>query len=120
MSGGFLLRLGALPGPGKIHSIAALLQFEHGCLLSHFTFRFLHVMQDLELRPFEEGESDDFRGWADCSLVEALESFLINPLVEPLVGPLENPLGCGSTGDAISVGDAPKSDMAGMTVKNSW
>lgn len=46
-SGGFLLRRGARPGPGKIHSIAALLQLEHGCLLSHRTLRFLHVTQDL-------------------------------------------------------------------------
>ena len=95
-----------------MHSMAALLQFEQGCLLSHLTFLFLQVTQDLELRPFAVGESDGFR-WLDCSLVEALESFLVKPLVEPL----EKPLVCGSTGDAVSVGDAPKSDMAGMTVK---
>lgn len=51
MSGGFLLRLGALPGPGKTHSIAALLQFEHGCRLSHLTFRFLQVTHDREFSP---------------------------------------------------------------------
>lgn len=45
------MRLGALPGPGKRHSIAARLQFEHGCLLSHLTFRFLQVIHDLVLYP---------------------------------------------------------------------
>lgn len=34
-----------------MHSIAALLQLEHGCLLSHLTFLFLHVMHDLEFKP---------------------------------------------------------------------
>ena len=53
VSGGFLLRLGALPGPGNTHSIAALLQFEHGCLLSHLTFLFLHVVHDLAFKPEE-------------------------------------------------------------------
>lgn len=47
MSGGFLLRRGALPGPGKMHSIPALLQLMHGCCLSHRTFLFLQVTQDL-------------------------------------------------------------------------
>ena len=42
-----MLRRGARPGPGKMHSMAALLQLEHGCLLSHRTFLFLHVTQDL-------------------------------------------------------------------------
>lgn len=45
------MRLGALPGPGNRHSIAARLQFEHGCLLSHFTFLFLQVIHDLEFNP---------------------------------------------------------------------
>ena len=46
-SGGFLLRLGARPGRGNMHSIPALLQLEHGCFLSHLTFLFLHVVHDL-------------------------------------------------------------------------
>ena len=46
MSGGFLVRRGALPGPGKTHSMPALLQFEHGCLLSHLTLRRLQVVHD--------------------------------------------------------------------------
>lgn len=45
------MRLGALPGPGNRHSIAARLQFEHGCLLSHLTFLFLQVIHDLEFNP---------------------------------------------------------------------
>ena len=110
MSGGFLLRLGALPGPGKMHSIAALLQFEHGCLLSHLTFLFLHVTQDRELRLLEAGESDCLRWLDDCSLAEALESFLEKPLEKPLV--------CGSTGDTVSLGDTPKSDMSGMVIND--
>ena len=61
MFGGFLLRLGALPGPGNTHSTPALLQFEQGCLLSHRTFLFLQVVHDLEFNgdgeaPFECGE----------------------------------------------------------------
>lgn len=48
-SGGFRLRRGARPGPGKTHSMSALVQFEHGCRLSHRTFLFLHVTQDLGL-----------------------------------------------------------------------
>lgn len=36
-----------------MHSIPALLQLEHGCLLSHLTFRFLHVVHDLEFKPDE-------------------------------------------------------------------
>ena len=36
-----------------MHSIAALLQFEHGCLLSHLTFLFLHMMHDLAFKPEE-------------------------------------------------------------------
>lgn len=31
--------------------MAALLQFEQGCRLSHLTFLFLHVTQDLACRP---------------------------------------------------------------------
>ena len=42
-----MLRLGALPGGGNLHSMPALVQFEHGCLLSHPTFRFLQVVHDL-------------------------------------------------------------------------
>ena len=53
VSGGFRLRLGALPGPGKTHSIAALLQFEHGCRLSHLTFLFRQVVHDLAFKPEE-------------------------------------------------------------------
>lgn len=45
--------------------MAALLQFEHGCLLSHLTFRFLQVTHDLELRPFGAGGVDCFCGWVD-------------------------------------------------------
>lgn len=45
-SGGFLLFLGARPGPGKMHSIFARVQFEHGCFLSHFTLRRRHVTQE--------------------------------------------------------------------------
>lgn len=30
-----------------MHSVPALLQLEHGCLLSHRTLRFLQVVQDL-------------------------------------------------------------------------
>ena len=33
--------------------MAALLQFEHGCLLSHLTFLFLHVVHDLAFKPEE-------------------------------------------------------------------
>ena len=33
--------------------MAALLQFEHGCLLSHLTFLFLHVIHDLVFKPEE-------------------------------------------------------------------
>jgi hypothetical protein len=29
-----------------MHSVFALAQFEHGCFLSHLTFRLLHVMQE--------------------------------------------------------------------------
>ncbi len=38
-SGGFLLFLGARPGPGKTHSILARTQLEHGFFLSHLTLR---------------------------------------------------------------------------------
>ena len=34
-----------------MHSIPALVQFEHGCLLSHLTFLFLHVVHDLAFKP---------------------------------------------------------------------
>jgi hypothetical protein len=37
-SGGFRLLRGARPGPGKMHSILARTQFEHGCFLSHLTY----------------------------------------------------------------------------------
>lgn len=32
-----------------MHSVPAFVQFEHGCLLSHRTLRFLQVVQDLGL-----------------------------------------------------------------------
>lgn len=43
-----------------MHSVPDLLQFEHGCLLSHRTLRFLQVVQDLGFdgvaeEPFTEG-----------------------------------------------------------------
>ena len=85
-----------------MHSIAALLQFEHGCLLSHLTFRFLQVTHDLELRLLAGGEVDCLWGLDDCSLGDVLESCLVKPLV------------CGSNGDVVSLGDAAKSDMAAM------
>jgi hypothetical protein len=50
-SAGFLLLRGARPGPGKMHSIFARAQLEHGCFLSHFTLRLRHVTQDLGLNP---------------------------------------------------------------------
>src|ERR1700677_2795629 len=51
VSGGFLLFRGARPGPGKIHSICAFVQFPQlGCTLSHLTFRLRHVTQDRMLR----------------------------------------------------------------------
>ena len=80
--------------------MAALMQFEHGCLLSHLTFLFLQVMHDLELRPFDAGGVDCFCGLEDWSLGDVLESCLVKPL------------DCGSSGDVVSLGDAPKSDMA--------
>lgn len=59
-SGGFLLFLGARPGPGNTHSIFARAQLEQGCFLSHLTLRLRHVTQDrgfggpegLEMLPF--------------------------------------------------------------------
>ena len=36
-SAGLRLLRGARPGPGKMHSILARVQLEHGCLLSHLT-----------------------------------------------------------------------------------
>ena len=61
VSGGFLLLLGALPGPGNTHSIPALLQLIHGCRLSQRTFLFLQVTHDLGFKedtpaPFVGGE----------------------------------------------------------------
>jgi hypothetical protein len=50
-SAGFLLLRGARPGPGKMHSIFARAQLEHGCFLSHFTLRLRQVTQDLGLNP---------------------------------------------------------------------
>lgn len=44
---GFLLRLGALPGPGKIHTLPVFKQLAQGFFLSHRTFLFLQVVQDL-------------------------------------------------------------------------
>ena len=37
-----------------MHSMAARLQLEHGCLLSHLTFLFLHVVHDLAFKPDAE------------------------------------------------------------------
>jgi len=45
LSGGFLAFLGALPGPGKMHSIPCFVQFEHGFFLSQRTFLRRHVTQ---------------------------------------------------------------------------
>lgn len=58
MSGAFLLRLGALPGPGNMHFTPALTQFEHGCLLSHRTFLFLQMLQDLAFSGEDEALFD--------------------------------------------------------------
>ena len=38
--------------------MAALLQLEHGCLLSHLTFLFLHVVHDLAFKPEETFAGD--------------------------------------------------------------
>src|SRR6187402_1688491 len=51
-SGAFLDLRGALPGPGKTHSIPALTQFAHGLCLLHLTFLRRQVTQ---LRGFRCG-----------------------------------------------------------------
>lgn len=48
-----------------MHSTAALVQFEHGCLLSHLTFLFLHVVHDLEFTA-EEPFAAPFAGGVPC------------------------------------------------------
>lgn len=50
-SAGFLILRGARPGPGKMHSIFARAQLEHGCFLSHFTLRLRQVTQERGFRP---------------------------------------------------------------------
>jgi hypothetical protein len=45
-SGGFLLFRGARPGPGKMQSILARTQLEHGFFLSHLTLRLRQVTHD--------------------------------------------------------------------------
>lgn len=52
--------------------MAALLQLEHGCLLSHLTFLFLQVTHDLEFRVFGAGGADHFCWFAEWSLGERL------------------------------------------------
>src|SRR5271168_3333467 len=60
---GFLVFLFALPGPGKTHSMPALLQFVHeGWILSQRTFLRRHVTQLRWLRWAEGTESDRASG----------------------------------------------------------
>ena len=49
-SGGLRLLRGARPGPGKTHSMPALVQLLHGSCLLHLTFRRRHVTQLRGLR----------------------------------------------------------------------
>ena len=58
-SGGFFVRRGARPGRGKMHSMPALWQLEHGCLLSHLTFLLLQVVHDLGFRVGLVGLADE-------------------------------------------------------------
>lgn len=82
-----------------MHSMAALLQFEQGCLLSHLTFLFRQVTHDLKFRPFDTGGEDGFGALEEYSLGEVLESCR------------EKPLDWGSNGDVVSLGETAKPDM---------
>lgn len=53
-----------------MHTTPALLQFEHGCFLSHRTFRFLQVVHDLG---FKIGAEFPFVG-GDIAFWELFES----------------------------------------------
>ena len=112
-SGGFLLRLGALPGPGNTHSIPCLLQLEHGCRLSQRTFRFLHVVHDRGFNEFPFAAPSD----GEAEVVAFAFEFKLRPPFEiDGVGPAPLSKTWGPwrygvpSGDGVASGEAGKTD----------
>ena len=106
-SWGFLLLRGARPGPGKMHSILARTQLEHGCFLSHLTCG----------GACQCGDGNDRQLECRCTLrrrhVTHDRGFGVGAPPRPDEGPLMLPLAlCEASGECKCSAIGESSDMA--------